>query len=46
MGTTARDIMIKKHIRRLPVLEDQKIFGIVYLSDLFYHLSGKVIEST
>jgi CBS domain-containing protein len=40
------DIMIKKHIRRLPVLEDQKIFGIVYLSDLFYHLSGKVIEST
>ena len=40
------DIMIKRHIRRLPVLEDQKILGIVYLSDLFYHLSEKVIEST
>lgn len=30
------DIMIKKHIRRLPVVEDGKILGIVYISDLFY----------
>ena len=32
------DIMIKKHIRRLPVLEDGKIMGIVYISNLFYDL--------
>lgn len=31
------DIMIKKHVRRIPVLEDEKICGIVYISDLFYH---------
>ncbi len=32
------DIMIKKHIRRLPVLEDGNIRGILYISDLFYEL--------
>jgi len=32
------DIMIKKHIRRLPVVEKGTILGIVYISDLFYHL--------
>lgn len=32
------DIMIKKHIRRLPVVDDGKILGIVYISDLFYDL--------
>ncbi len=32
------DIMIKKHIRRLPVIEDGKIMGIVYISNLFYDL--------
>lgn len=32
------DIMIKKHIRRLPVVENQLIIGIVYISDLFSHL--------
>ncbi len=31
------DIMIKKHIRRLPVIQDEKIVGMVYISDLFYH---------
>ncbi len=35
------DIMIKKHIRRLPVLEDGKVIGIVYLSRVFQHLLGK-----
>jgi CBS domain-containing protein len=29
------DIMIKKHVRRLPVLEKGKIVGIVYLSRVF-----------
>lgn len=32
------DIMIKRHIRRLPVVQDQEVVGIVYISDLFYHL--------
>jgi CBS domain-containing protein len=30
------DIMIKKHVRRLPVINDGTIEGMVYLSDLFY----------
>lgn len=36
------DIMIKKHIRRIPVLEGDKIEGIVYISDLFYHLLDRI----
>ena len=36
------DIMIKKHIRRLPVIENDKIVGIVYISDLFYHLLDRI----
>ena len=36
------DIMIKKHIRRIPVLEDEKAVGIVYISNLFYYLLNKL----
>ncbi|MFI5354518.1 MAG: CBS domain-containing protein [Desulfobaccales bacterium] len=36
------DIMIKKHVRRLPVLEDGKIVGIVYISRVFDHLLDKL----
>jgi len=32
------DIMIKKHVRRLPVLEKGQIVGIVYLAGVFNHL--------
>ncbi len=32
------DTMIKKHVRRLPVVEEQRIIGIVYISDLFRQL--------
>jgi len=32
------DIMIKKHVRRIPVLDGDKAIDIVYISDLFYHL--------
>lgn len=32
------DIMIRKHIRRLPVVADGNILGVIYISDLFYHL--------
>jgi len=36
------DLMIKKHIRRLPVVKDEHILGIVYISDLFYHLMQRM----
>lgn len=32
------DIMIKKHIRLVPVVEDDHLAGIVNISDLFHHL--------
>lgn len=32
------DIMIKKHIRRLPVQDDDRVQGIIYISDLFNHV--------
>lgn len=32
------DIMITKHVRRLPVLEDGKLLGIVYISRIFQRL--------
>jgi CBS domain-containing protein len=37
------DLMIKKHIRRLPVVEGKEIVGIVYISDLFNHLLKKFL---
>ena len=39
------DIMIKKHVRRLPVLEDGKIVGIVYISDLFYNFLERFTDN-
>ncbi|NLI82068.1 MAG: CBS domain-containing protein [Deltaproteobacteria bacterium] len=32
------DLMIKKHVRRVPVVEDERVIGIVYASSLFYQL--------
>jgi predicted transcriptional regulator len=32
------EIMIRKHIRRLPVVRDQIVEGIVYVSDVFYNV--------
>ncbi len=32
------DIMIKKHVRRLPVLEHGKMVGMVYISRVFHYL--------
>lgn len=32
------EIMIKKHIRRLPVVDNDELLGIVYISDLFYDI--------
>jgi len=36
------DLMINKHVRRIPVLENDNILGIVYISDLFYRLLDKL----
>ena len=38
------DIMIKKHVRRLPVVEDQRIIGIIYISDLFNYLLQQISD--
>jgi CBS domain-containing protein len=38
------DIMIKKHVRRLPVVENGKVVGIVYLSAVFHHLMERLIN--
>jgi CBS domain-containing protein len=35
------DIMIKKHVRRLPVMEEGKMVGMVYLSRVFQHLLAR-----
>jgi CBS domain-containing protein len=36
------DRMVKNRYRRLPVLEDQKPIGIVYISDIYHHLFAKM----
>ena len=36
------DRMVKNRYRRLPVLEGQKPIGIVYISDIYYHLFTKL----
>ncbi|SMC96722.1 CBS domain-containing protein [Desulfocicer vacuolatum DSM 3385] len=38
------DIMIKKHVRRLPVVDNGKIQGIVYISDLFYDVLDRFMD--
>ncbi len=38
------DIMLKKHIRRLPVLEDGKVIGIVYISRVFDNIMARFAE--
>jgi CBS domain-containing protein len=38
------DIMIKKHVRRLPVLDGKDIVGIVFISDIFDYLLAKFTQ--
>lgn len=38
------DIMIKKHVRRLPVVENGSLQGIVYISDLFYSVLDRFTD--
>lgn len=37
------DIMLKKHVRRLPVIEEGKVVGIVYLSKVFYQMMERLM---
>ena len=39
---TILDIMLRKHVRRIPVIDKGTIVGIVYISDLFYFLYDKL----
>ena len=36
------DIMIKKHVRRLPVLDEGRVVGIVYISRVFDYLMARL----
>jgi CBS domain-containing protein len=38
------DIMIKKHVRRLPVVENDKVVGIVYISTVFRHVMERLLR--
>lgn len=40
------DLMIKKHIRRVPVVEGDRTRGIVYISDLFYRIVDKLADES
>lgn len=38
------DLMIKKHIRRIPVIENVEVVGIIYRSAVFYHLLNRFVS--
>lgn len=38
------DTMVKKKLRRLPVVENDKVLGVVYLYDVYYHLFKNWLE--
>jgi CBS domain-containing protein len=37
------DIMLKKHVRRLPVLENGRVVGMVYLSRVFHQMMERLM---
>jgi CBS domain-containing protein len=39
------ELMNRKHIRRLPVIDQGRVVGIVYISDLFFHLVEEMSET-
>ncbi len=38
---TLLDRMVKNKYHRLPVLEDNKLIGVVYISDIYFHLFAR-----
>lgn len=39
------DIMIKQHVRRIPVMEEGRVLGIVYISQVFDHLLARITSA-
>jgi CBS domain-containing protein len=39
------DIMIKQHVRRIPVMENGEVIGMVYISRVFFHLLQKITST-
>ncbi len=39
------DIMLNRHIRRLPVIEGSRVVGIVYRSDVFHYLMKELTQT-
>lgn len=39
------ELMNRKHIRRLPVTNQDRVVGIVYISDLFFHLVDEMSKA-
>lgn len=39
------EVMNNKHIRRIPVIEEDRVIGIVYISDLFHHLLERLHDT-
>jgi CBS domain-containing protein len=39
------DRMVRKKCRRLPVLERSRVVGIVYLSEVYYHLCKNLLKT-
>ncbi|MFC2172224.1 CBS domain-containing protein [Acidobacteriota bacterium] len=37
------NLMVKRHVRRLPVLRGKQILGIIYISDVFYEVYKKLL---
>lgn len=40
------DTMVQNHIRRLPVIEENRVVGILYRSDVFYYLMNQLSQSS
>jgi CBS domain-containing protein len=40
------DIMTRKHIRRIPVIENGKLIGVVHISNVFFHLMERAPHET
>ena len=40
------DRMVRNKYRRLPVIENSRVIGIVYLSEVYYHLCKNLLKTT
>ncbi len=40
------DLMLKKHLRRVPVIDNNRVVGIIYRYKVFHYLMGRLIEES